>query len=95
MASQARVVRLLTAPLTLWTAVFVVGSYFVFSFDKKVFDASVGQGGVVNTVKAAYGALGLSRVKKGIDLAGGTYLVLSVELEKALENRLGIENKAL
>ena len=95
MASQARVVRLLTAPLTLWTAIFVVGSYFVFSFDKKVFDANAGQGGVVNTVKAAYGAVGLSYVKKGIDLAGGTYLVLSVELEKALENRLGIENKAL
>lgn len=95
MASQARVVRLLKAPLTLWTAIFVVGSYFVFSFDKKVFDTNAGQGGVVNTIKAAYGAVGLSYVKKGIDLAGGTYLVLSVELEKALENRLGIESKAL
>jgi preprotein translocase subunit SecD len=95
MASQARVVRFFTAPLTFWTVLFVVGSYFVFSFDKKAFDAQASQGGVVNTVQAAYNALGLAHVKKGIDLAGGTYLVLSVGLEKALENRLAIENKAL
>ncbi|MBM3886421.1 protein translocase subunit SecD [Candidatus Dependentiae bacterium] len=95
MASQARIVRLLTAPLTFWTALFVVGSYFVFSFDKKAYDAHAAQGGIVNTVKAAYNSVGLSRVKKGIDLAGGTYLVLSVDLEKALDARLGIENKAI
>lgn len=95
MASQARVVRFLTAPLTFWTALFVVGSYFIFSFDKKIYEAQATQGGVVNTLTAAYNAIGLSSIKKGIDLAGGTYLVLGVELEKALENRLAIESKAL
>ena len=39
--------------------------------------------------------LKLTYIKKGIDLAGGTYLVLGVELDKALENRLNIENRSL
>lgn len=95
MAGQARIVRFLTAPLMFWVALFVVGSCFIFSFDKKAFEAESAQGGVMATVKAAYGALGLSAIKKGIDLAGGTYLVLSVDLEKALEIRLATENKAL
>lgn len=95
MASQARIVRFFTAPLMFWVALFVVGSYFIFSFDKKAFDAQSSEGGFVATVKAAYNAVGLSAIKKGIDLAGGTYLVLSVELEKALDIRLATENKAL
>ena len=37
----------------------------------------------------------LSRVKLGIDLRGGTYITLGVEIEKALENRLGNESRAL
>jgi preprotein translocase subunit SecD len=42
-----------------------------------------------------YNSINLAHVKKGIDLAGGTYLVLGVELDKAIENRLGIESKSL
>ncbi len=95
MASQARIVRFFTAPLMFWIALFVVGSYFIFSFDKKAFDTQASSGGFVATVKAAYNAVGLSAIKKGIDLAGGTYLVLSVDLEKALDIRLATENKAL
>jgi len=37
----------------------------------------------------------LSRVKLGIDLRGGTYITLGVEIEKALENRLGNESRSL
>lgn len=95
MASQARIVRFFTAPLTFWTVLFVVGSYFVFSFDKKIYETQSQGQNFVGMVKAAYSAINLSSIKKGIDLAGGTYLVLGVELEKALENRLAIENKSL
>lgn len=95
MASQARIVRFLTAPLTFWAALFVAGSYFIFSFDKKAFDEQAAHGGLFDKAKAAYNAVGLASVKKGIDLAGGTYLVLGVELEKAIDNRLALENRAL
>src|SRR5690242_16313094 len=37
----------------------------------------------------------MSRIKLGIDLRGGTYITLGVEVEKALENRLAQENKML
>lgn len=95
MASQARIVRFFMAPLTFWTVVFFVGSYFIFSFDKKHYEAQSQGKGFAGVVKAAYDALSLSSIKKGIDLAGGTYLVLGVEIEKALENRLAVENKSL
>lgn len=37
----------------------------------------------------------MPRIKLGIDLRGGTYITLGVEVEKALENRLAQENKTL
>jgi len=37
----------------------------------------------------------LSRLKLGIDLRGGTYITLGVEVEKAIENRLVSESKSL
>ncbi len=95
MASQSRLIGFFTAPLTFWTVLLVVGSYLVFSFDKKSFEARAHQGGAVETIKSFCNSIGLAHVKKGIDLAGGTYLVLGVELEKAIETRLGIESKAL
>ena len=95
MAGQARIVRFFLAPLTFWTAVLVVGSYCIFSFDKKIYETQSQGKSFVGQVKAAYDAVNLTSIKKGIDLAGGTYLVLGVELEKALENRLAIENKSL
>jgi preprotein translocase subunit SecD len=85
---------MLLSPFIFWVALFVVGSYFMFSFDKKVLSQPA-EPGVMGTVKHYYDALGLSYIKKGIDLAGGTYLVLGVEIEKALENRLGNESRAI
>ena len=49
----------------------------------------------MGTIAHHYNALKLTYIKKGIDLAGGVYLVLTVELEKALENRLGLESRSL
>jgi len=37
----------------------------------------------------------MPRLKLGIDLQGGTYLVVGVEIDKALENKLKVEQKAL
>jgi len=94
MNAQARIVKMLTTPLMAWVAVIVIGSYFMVSFDQKTIKESSDQTGIFSTVKKYYNALRLTYVKKGIDLAGGTYLVLSVEIDKAIESRLGLESRS-
>jgi len=74
-----------------FVAAFFIGAYFMSTFDNKKL-AQPTQG-AWETVKKYYDAFKFSHVKKGIDLAGGTYLVLGVEIDKALESRLLIESK--
>lgn len=95
MNNQARILRVFTTPLMAWIIAVVVGTYFMVSFDQKTLKEASGETGALSTVKKYYNALRLSYVKKGIDLAGGTYLVLSVEIDKAIESRLGLESRSL
>lgn len=94
MNAQARIVKMLTTPLMAWVVVIAIGSYFMVSFDQKTIKESAHQTGILSTIKTYYNALRLTYVKKGIDLAGGTYLVLSVEIDKAIESRLGLESRS-
>lgn len=93
--NQARILRVFTAPLTAWVVAMVVGTYFMVSVDQKALKQASDQTGLFATAKKYYNALRLTYVKKGIDLAGGTYLVLSVEIDKAIESRLGLESRSL
>lgn len=95
MNNQARVMRIFTSPLMAWLVAITVGTYFMVSLDKKVLKESGDQSSILQKIKTYSRALNLSYVKKGIDLAGGTYLVLSVDVEKAIESRLGIESRSL
>lgn len=95
MVTQNRLVRILLTPLMGWIVVILVGGYFMFSFDPKVLREPAEKPGIMGTAGKYFNALRLTYIKKGIDLAGGLYLVLGVELEKAIENRLNIENKSL
>lgn len=95
MNSSSRLVQFLTAPFILWCAFFVVGTYYMISFDVRVLKQIPSNAGFSEMVSGYAQAIRLAQVKKGIDLAGGTYLVLGVEVEKALENRLQIESKSL
>ena len=94
MFTQSKLVKAIISPFMLWVAIIVAGSYFMFSFDAKILKEQAAPG-LMGTVTKYYNALKLSYIKKGIDLAGGTYLVLGVELDKAVENRLNIENRSL
>lgn len=94
MNTQSRLARILISPMVLWVAIIALGSYYMISFDKKALQQSA-EPGLFGTVKKYYNAAKFAYIKKGIDLAGGTYLVLGVEIEKALENRLGIESRGL
>lgn len=95
MNNQARILRVFTTPLMAWVVAVVIGTYFMVSFDQKALKEAASETGVFSTLKKYYNALRFTYVKKGIDLAGGTYLVLSVEIDKAIEARLGLESRAL
>ncbi|MFH1644042.1 MAG: protein translocase subunit SecD [bacterium] len=92
---NTRVVHMIFSKLMFWIAVLVVGSYFLFSFNTKALEKVGPVSGFTNIVKKYLGAIKMPRLKLGIDLQGGTYLVLGVEVDKAIENRLGLEKKAL
>ncbi|MFH1832095.1 MAG: protein translocase subunit SecD [bacterium] len=96
MNAQSRIFKFLFSPVIYWLAFCAIGSYFMFTVDRKVYQEGVQkEAGVLGHVKSFFAATRLEHVGKGIDLAGGTYLVLGVDLEKAIENRLVVENKAL
>lgn len=94
MITQNRVSKALLSPFMLWVAVIAIGAYFMLSLNQKTLKQPV-EPGTWNTIKHYASAIEFAHIKKGIDLAGGTYLVLSVEIEKALETRLNAESHAL
>jgi len=94
MVTKNRLVNVLLTPFMAWVHEIVIGSYFMFSFDPKILREPAEKPGIVGTLSKYYNALKLTYIKKGIDLAGGLYSVWSVDLEKAIEDRLGIENKS-
>jgi preprotein translocase subunit SecD len=94
MHEYSRFARVLVSPFMAWIAILVVGTYFMCSFDKKVLQQPA-QPGVMGTITQYYNAFKLSYLKKGIDLEGGTYLILGVDLDKAVSNRLGIEARSI
>ena len=95
MNTQSRLGSLIFSQFTLWIAAIAVGSYFMFSFDQKLLKQPRQEAGAMGMVKHYYNALKLTYIKKGIDLEGGTYLVLGVEIEKALETKLSNEARSL
>jgi preprotein translocase subunit SecD len=95
MNNQSAITRVLLAPLMFWLILLIGGSYFMISFDKMALQEPQKESGVIGYARHLFGAMKWANINKGIDLAGGIYLVLSVELEKALETRLGLENRTL
>ncbi len=95
MNTQSSVVRFLFAPIMLWIAILVAGTYYMVSLDQKIMREPQQEAGILGSFKKFYSALRLNHINKGIDIAGGTYLVLGVEVEKAIENRLALENRSL
>ncbi|MBX9831065.1 protein translocase subunit SecD [Candidatus Babeliales bacterium] len=95
MSAQSGLVRLLFAPVMFWVLVMIGGTYFMVSFDEKAMREAKQESSFTGYFKKMLGSMRLAGINKGIDIAGGTYLVLGVEVEKALENRLALENRSL
>ncbi|MFC1894670.1 protein translocase subunit SecD [Candidatus Dependentiae bacterium] len=93
---QSRVANFFLSKLMFWILVLIVGSYFLFSVDfRRVELIEKETGKKLSLFQKVLKSVNLPRLKLGIDLQGGTHLVLGVEVETAIENRLKIENKNL
>lgn len=82
--------KALSSKLMFWIAGAIVGTYLLLGIDTKTFHATQG-----NVFKRAWKSLHMPAIKLGIDLQGGTYLSLGVNIEKGLENRLTSEARSL
>lgn len=73
-----------------WIAGALLGSYFLFSIDTKKLQQAEG-----SFIQRVMGSIHIPRLQLGIDLQGGTHLVLSVDIDKAVENKLLSEARSL
>lgn len=67
----------------MWMTAAVVTSYFIFSFNVEIFKTT--QGTFLNKLVCAFS---MPRINMGIDLQGGTRLVLRVDMDKSTEVKL-------
>ncbi len=82
-------------PLFFWIGLFMVGAYCIFSVDWRLIREPGQDASMSNIFNRIRHAVGLTYIKKGIDLAGGTYLVLNVDVDKTVDNRLQTESRSL
>lgn len=90
---SSRVEKAFSSSFILWITFALFSCYFLFSIkthDESKF-ASLWKG----DFKTFFSSLHIPRIKLGIDLQGGTYLVIGVDVEKAIENKLAREKRAL
>ncbi len=77
----------LRSRFVLWLLAAVAGSYFLFNFDS----SKMGTEGPF--FERFFNSVSMPNLTLGIDLQGGTRLVLKVDVEKAIENRLAESSK--
>lgn len=87
---STQIAKALSSKLMFWVAGAILGSYLLFSIDTKQLHQGEG-----NLIQRIMRSIHMPRINLGIDLQGGTYLVVSVDIDKALENRLLAEARTL
>lgn len=93
---SSRVKKIFLSQFMFWVAVTVLIKYFLFSVDLSVFQAQPEEGQPPLTfMQKVYKAVKIPRMNLGIDLQGGAHLVVSVDVEKAIDNRLTAERKSI
>jgi len=79
----------------LWVLGAAIGTYFLVSVRPPEDGQTKYSALMRGEVKTFFKSLYMPRVKLGIDLQGGSYFVLSVGVEKAIENKLGRDQREL
>jgi len=81
--------RFFLSKFMVWIVAAIIGGYFLFSFNLKVLQEDI------PFTQKLMKVVSIPNINLGIDLQGGAHLVVSVEIEKAIENRLVSESKGL
>jgi len=92
---NTRLSNLVVSQFMLWVLAAVFGAYFLVSVRAPEQGQSRYQSLLSGDFKTFFKSLYVPRIKLGIDLQGGTYFVLGVGVEKAVENRLDRERKGI
>ncbi|MDQ5890766.1 MAG: preprotein translocase subunit SecD [Candidatus Dependentiae bacterium] len=92
---NTNVSRLIASKFVVWMLAAAVGSYFLVSIKAPEHGQSRYSSLMNGDFKTFFKSLYMPRIKLGIDLQGGTYFVLSVGVEKAIENKLGRDQREL
>jgi preprotein translocase subunit SecD len=92
----SRLARVFISKLMAWVIFAIVGCYFLFTIDTtRLTKIEEEKGTKFTFMEKIWNSIRMPRLKLGIDLQGGTYLILGVGIDKAIENRLKAENKEL
>lgn len=92
----SKVGKIFFSKLLYWIIVAIVGGYFLISIDtKRPARIEKETGKKLTFMQKVLTSVSMPRLKLGIDLQGGTYLILGVEVDKAITSKLKLENKNL
>lgn len=87
---SSRVSKAWGKPVYFWMVGALVASFFLFSFDSANFSRSE-----TSFFDRVFKSLRIPALNLGIDLQGGVRLVYSVDIDKAIENRLAEHGKRI
>lgn len=91
-----KIAKIFLSKFMFFIAFLIIGLYFLFSIDlKRVAKIEQEKGVKLSFFQKVWESIRMPRLKLGIDLQGGTYLVLGVDIDKAIENKLLAESKSL
>lgn len=92
----SKLARIFLSKLMFWFLLMIVGSYFIFKVDTtQVQKIEAESGKKLSFMDRIFKSIRMPRLKLGIDLQGGTYLILGVDIDTALETKLKSESKEL
>jgi preprotein translocase subunit SecD len=82
--------KIFQSKLTWWMIANLIGAYFLFTIDLNQLNSPHKK-----VIEKIMSAIKIPKINLGIDLQGGTHLVIEVEIEKAIGRRLFIEMKTV
>jgi preprotein translocase subunit SecD len=88
---SSRIKNIFLSQFAFWVAVVILIKYFLFSFNLSVFTDQAYKD--YSFKQKLFKAVKVPKIRLGIDLQGGAHLVVSVDVEKAIDNRLVSEGK--
>lgn len=92
----SRFTKVFISKFMAWIVLAIVGCYFLFTIDtSRIAKIEAEKGSKLTLMEKIWDSIRMPNLKLGIDLQGGTYLILGVEIDKAIENRLKAESKEL